>query len=435
MRRRCEILGLLLVSSLLVLACGGEGEPGPGGTLQGRFIDSPVEGLGYTSGQAQSPDAQTGVTGQNGTFDYKEGQPITFKVGDILLGTADKAGQVLTPVELVPGAKDETDDTVTNIARFLQSLDADANLDNGITISKQASALGLGKTINFAQTPQAFGADPSVLGFLQSLPGSPPLRSANAAQQHLNKSLLDLISGTWEGTFGGGESGTWTVVITASGGKGVIVGGGNSNQNGPFDATGTTVTSGAADFTVGTAGGGAVTFAGIFGKDGTAAGTWSYVGIPGGGTWQGKLTGAAPPPAPKSLELVVERRSPNECVLETLSNDVSCAKCAGLPTFFTVLPEHGSGFTFSFRTDTTRDHVNNGGGTIKLKADVLQNFASVATLQLTCKSDGTECKQATDSAISLAPGNYALAAETYSCDGTGGTQAAAISTIAVLSNK
>jgi hypothetical protein len=432
MRRRSETLGLLLITSF-VLACGGEGD-GSARKLTGRFIDSPVEGLTYTSGDPQSADEQSGVTDKDGSFDFTEGQPIEFKLGDILLGKASKASSVLTPVELVSGAKDEMHDTVTNIARFLQSLDTDANLDNGIKIFAEASALAQGKTINFAQTPQAFGADPAVLDFLNSLPGSPSLQSPGAAQQHLNKGLLDLISGSWEGTFSGGESGTWQVAITAAAGKGIIEGGGTSNQNGPFGATGTTFASGAADFTVGTAGAGSVTFAGSFRKDGTAEGTWSYVGGGGGGTWRGKRTSTTPAPTPKSQDLLVERRSPNKCVLETLSNSVSCAKCAGLPTFFTVLPEHGSGFKLSFRTNTTYDSVDNGGGTIKLKADVLQNLVSIATLQLTCSSDGSVCKQTANSALSLPPGNYALAAESFYCDGTGGTKAGTIATIAVLSN-
>ena len=69
----------------------------------------------------------SGITDGAGTFMYHEGESITFLVGDIMLGSAP-GNFIMTPIDLVPGAVDETHPTVTNICRLLQSLDQDGNL-------------------------------------------------------------------------------------------------------------------------------------------------------------------------------------------------------------------------------------------------------------------------------------------------------------------
>lgn len=100
---------------LALTGCGGGGgsssdddEPA---TAEGRFLDSPVEGLQYTSGDI------TGVTDANGTFIYSVGGTVLFTVGDVVLGSAN-GSTVITPLDLVPDAADENDDTVVNLLRF-----------------------------------------------------------------------------------------------------------------------------------------------------------------------------------------------------------------------------------------------------------------------------------------------------------------------------
>ena len=97
-------------------------------------MDSPVNGLKYGA----NPSGLYGTTRTGGKFICKEGDTIGFYVGDVALGQT-LCKEIVTPIDLVPGAIDETDPTenpiVTNIARFLQSLDNDLNLYNGIFIS------------------------------------------------------------------------------------------------------------------------------------------------------------------------------------------------------------------------------------------------------------------------------------------------------------
>ena len=68
------------------------------GVLTGRFIDSPVEGLEF------STTTQSGITSKNGSFQYKIGETINFSIGDGKLGHAI-AKPIMTSVDLVPNAK------------------------------------------------------------------------------------------------------------------------------------------------------------------------------------------------------------------------------------------------------------------------------------------------------------------------------------------
>ena len=105
-----------------------EGITDPGSLeFVGVFLDSEVEGLTYQSG-GNPP----GVTDQNGTFVYTPGQPISFSVGGVQLGSLDDGDAVCTPNDfMVP----------ENIARFLQSLDADNDPSNGIDLTAASSLL------------------------------------------------------------------------------------------------------------------------------------------------------------------------------------------------------------------------------------------------------------------------------------------------------
>jgi hypothetical protein len=98
----------------------------PASVTTGRFIDAPVQGLGYESGGV------SGMTGDDGGFRYEPGQRVRFFIGDITLGEAKQGEPVITPVDLVPGATVDSP-AVVNIARLLQSLDAIPG-DDRITI-------------------------------------------------------------------------------------------------------------------------------------------------------------------------------------------------------------------------------------------------------------------------------------------------------------
>lgn len=114
-----------------IVGCISAGCGGSSDGTQGQFVDGPVAGLTYTTTGGAS-----GTTDANGTFNYNKGSPadtVTFKAGPITLGTATAAA-VLTPMDLVTGAV-VTDARVLNRLQLLQTLDADADVDNGIALS------------------------------------------------------------------------------------------------------------------------------------------------------------------------------------------------------------------------------------------------------------------------------------------------------------
>ncbi len=159
----------------------------------GRFLDSSVEGLEYQT------QMHFGVTDQNGTFIYMEGETVMFHVGDIVLGEAH-AQSIMTPIDLVDGATDETHPMVINMARFLQTLDEDMDSENGITITDEVRAVMVGHMIDFDMAPDLFEYDPDVQLFLDTLNGvfsSGPMRmmvSAEDAQDHLRKTMEEMMS-------------------------------------------------------------------------------------------------------------------------------------------------------------------------------------------------------------------------------------------------
>ena len=59
---------------------------------------------------------------------------MRFSLAGIDLGSAAGASQ-LTPMDIVDGPASLSDPAVLNLSRFLQSLDADGNLGNGIEIT------------------------------------------------------------------------------------------------------------------------------------------------------------------------------------------------------------------------------------------------------------------------------------------------------------
>jgi len=95
----------------------------------GRFVDAPVAGLNYTGSTGV-----TGVTGSDGSFAYEEGSEISFAAAGVVFPRV-AAAALLTPLDLA-GAASADDAGAVAIARFIQSLDADGNPDNGIVVDR-----------------------------------------------------------------------------------------------------------------------------------------------------------------------------------------------------------------------------------------------------------------------------------------------------------
>ena len=161
MKGMLRIRGIVSIVTMVLLAvfltaCGGDGDGGitaQPNVREGIFVDSPVDGVAY------STPTQSGVTDSEGNFNYLEGESVTFTIGTINLGQ-ELGRERLTPCNLVAGASDETHPTVTNICRLIISLDVDGDFDNGITISSEIRTEAEGKRSPLSIRPRCDGDMP-----------------------------------------------------------------------------------------------------------------------------------------------------------------------------------------------------------------------------------------------------------------------------------
>ena len=127
---------LAAIATVGLAACGGGGsgstaggDPGASGVQVATFIDSPVSGLQVSSAGVSR------LTDDRGNFEYRAGETVTFSVGSLVLGSTVPKGDIVRPTDLVAGARDSSDPRVTRILRTLQSLDDNADPEDGIRIS------------------------------------------------------------------------------------------------------------------------------------------------------------------------------------------------------------------------------------------------------------------------------------------------------------
>lgn len=92
----------------------------------GRVTGASVEGLRFEAGSLR------GFTGPNGEFQFEDGSSVAFFIGDIRLGSPVPGKSLVALSDLVPGGNADMP-AVINLARLLQSLDADPG-DDRITI-------------------------------------------------------------------------------------------------------------------------------------------------------------------------------------------------------------------------------------------------------------------------------------------------------------
>ncbi len=100
---------------------------------KGQLIDGYIAGVHYKCSSQMEGD-----TDVNGTFECDK-LPVEFTLAQVKLGEIKKLpkDKHIFPQDLVGVDRNSTDDVkVLAMAQFLQSLDSDANLDNGIEISK-----------------------------------------------------------------------------------------------------------------------------------------------------------------------------------------------------------------------------------------------------------------------------------------------------------
>jgi len=209
---------LLLALSVILTACSGGGDGGGGGGTPtatpstGTFVDAPVQGLTVQSGNLQ------GLTTATGSFQYFPGQPTSFFVGALNLGTVGNlpANAIVTPLNLTQ-TPNPTPNTpgVVNRLMLLQALDRDGDPTNGIVIPAQTlQAAATWSPVDFDNIPPTSFQTMLAPAILNNLPS--PLPSPATATSNFSDGLVCAISGHYAGTFSGTDTGPWTVVIDAT---------------------------------------------------------------------------------------------------------------------------------------------------------------------------------------------------------------------------
>ena len=137
------------------------------------FLDSVVGGLSFSC----KDSGEKGMTKTDGVFTYAKDDTCTFSVGEVTVGDAKPSGAFTTP-------KDITSDSekYTNILRFFQTLDSDANASNGITLPS-----GINGSVDFGG---GFESDMSTLMSNNGITN--PLVSADDAKAHFDSTQLKI---------------------------------------------------------------------------------------------------------------------------------------------------------------------------------------------------------------------------------------------------
>lgn len=215
---------IAVIFSLGLSGCGGGGGGASGssdGTSTGVFLDAPVEGLYY------STPTQSGYTNNKGEFTYKSGETVTFKLGNLTLGSS-AASATVTPIEISGDTSLNTIGTkATNIARILQSLSENSD-DSRIVIPSTI------KNIDLSDLSLESDADISTMvSRANTITGkNKTLVSAATATANMKSNVQNNIFGTYDGTFSLTNqlvdtsifscysSGSSSVTITANGASG-----------------------------------------------------------------------------------------------------------------------------------------------------------------------------------------------------------------------
>lgn len=143
---KCKGAFNLTIAAVLLFAlsaCNGDGDSSSSSssaTTTGTFVDGPVEGLGWRTSSGMS-----GKTGAGGTFQFMQGDTVTFFLGDPIPAGGRQIGAGVQPVLLangtglvtslhIFGTNNKADHRVVNLARLLLSLHNGAAPTPGGTI-------------------------------------------------------------------------------------------------------------------------------------------------------------------------------------------------------------------------------------------------------------------------------------------------------------
>jgi hypothetical protein len=231
----------------LFTACGGGRSSAPAPeNVNGVFADALVEGMPFACG------SQKGMTGAGGTFTCPGGSTVTFTIGSIQVCSA-LVQALMTPVSCAqatdPSANTSTA-AVVAVAQLLLSISTTAPSTGTLTITSAELQAAADLSLDFATVSQA-----DLLTAVKTITNNPAatLVSQADAIAELTGVVGSALAGNFSGTYSGGDTGTWSIMVTSAG---VVSGSGTNSKGEPFNIAGDLVsgtqftgTAGSADWT------------------------------------------------------------------------------------------------------------------------------------------------------------------------------------------
>lgn len=155
----------------------------PQGPTTGILADSAIEGVSYSASSGAS-----GITDATGLYNYTHGDSIEFSLGKLNLGKITGSG-ITTPIELAA----DNQNKLLNLMILFQSLDADNNPENGISIP-QAAIEALDASLDLTIDPGTFSASPTLAAAREaaSIPGN--IKTVEEANTHFLSQAINLVS-------------------------------------------------------------------------------------------------------------------------------------------------------------------------------------------------------------------------------------------------
>lgn len=163
---------------------------------------------GPTAGLKYHTPTRSGVTDERGRFEFVDGEVISFLLGGLVLGSVPGADVVNLAqlVHRVDGRIDRLHDpALTNLARLVQTLDQDGDVEAGVTIAAAVHDLVSPLAVTFEQTEAAFTGEAWVTSLLETLNATPgvftattprTLRSPESARNEVRRNIRGIIKTT-----------------------------------------------------------------------------------------------------------------------------------------------------------------------------------------------------------------------------------------------
>ena len=152
------------------------------GPATGRLLDAAVGGVAYIA------PSGSGTTDEKGIFKFTHGDTVEFKLGGLSLGKV-KGAVIITPIELAG----DSDKRLKNLLVLFQSLDADGNPENGISIPADAAS-AVSASLNLDSEPAAFAASPELQKAREAGGIAGPAKTVAQANAHFLSQGVNLLS-------------------------------------------------------------------------------------------------------------------------------------------------------------------------------------------------------------------------------------------------